>query len=376
MSFALSRPKTFASRLRLVALAGVAALALAACNQTDYASRKANKPLSPQMLSLLAQKDMAPASPILVQIFKEESELEVWKQASDGTYARLKTYPICRWSGELGPKKKIGDRQAPEGFYTITPGQMNPNSSYYLSFNLGFPNAYDKALGRTGEFLMVHGDCSSAGCYAMTDEQISEIFSLARESFAGGQRAFQVQAYPFRMTPKNLARHRNNPNMPFWNNLKEGYDHFAVTRQVPKVDMCGYKYVFDAQSTGGRFDASAPCPGYQVPPAIASAVASKVRQDNARVAELSGSAPMAPVRTGKDGGMHPVFQAEIKRREGQGSFAFAPAAPGTVPELVNPPGGMEALLSETVPPMAGPPSESERTAATASAPLETGSVSQ
>ncbi|WP_432715715.1 L,D-transpeptidase family protein [Xanthobacter autotrophicus] len=320
----------------MVALAATAALALAACNQTDEVARKANKPLTPEMVSLIAKKDMSPASPMLVRIFKQEAELEVWKATSDGSYALLKTYPICRWSGELGPKVRMGDRQAPEGFYTITPGQMNPNSNYYLSFNLGFPNAFDRSYGRTGEFLMVHGDCSSAGCYAMTDEQISEIFSLARESFAGGQRAFQVQAYPFRMTPKNLARHRNNPNMAFWRNLKQGYDHFEVTKQEPKVNVCGRAYVFDAEAVPGRsFDANASCPPYQVPPQVASAVAEKQHSDEAQVAALTPSAPLAPVRTNADGGMHPVFLAKLKEREsGQMSFA---EAPGTLPEHVNPP---------------------------------------
>ena len=335
-----SRLRTLSSGVRLAALAAVGALALAGCNATDAeVARKANKPLSPQMLSLISQKEMAPASPILVRIFKKEAELEVWKAKADGTYDILKTYPICRWSGELGPKVKLGDRQAPEGFYAITPGQMNPNSSYYLSFNLGFPNNFDKAYGRTGEFLMVHGDCSSAGCYAMTDEQISEIFSLARESFAGGQRSFQVQAYPFRMTPKNLARYRNNPHMAFWRNLKQGYAPCEVPRREPKVNVCARRYVFDAQPDGGRsFDADAACPSYQVPPAVANAVAAKEREDEAQVAALAPSSPTAPVRTGADGGMHPVFLAKLKAQRGEGqASAFAADAPGTIPETTRPP---------------------------------------
>jgi len=363
----------FSSRLRMAALAATAAIALAACNQTDEVARKANKPLSPQMLSLMSEKQMSPQTPILVRIFKEESELEVWKVNSSGDYALLKTYPICRWSGELGPKVRMGDRQAPEGFYTITPGQMNPNSSYYLSFNLGFPNAFDKSYGRTGEFLMVHGDCSSAGCYAMTDEQISEIFSVARESFAGGQRAFQVQAYPFRMTPKNLARHRNNPNMAFWRNLKNGYDHFEVTKQEPNVAVCGRQYVFDAQpSPGARFDASAACPPYQVPAQVADAVAAKRRADDAQVAALSQSAPVAPVKTGADGGMHPVFLAEIKRKQGQatGEYAFAaPQAPGTIPETTRPPKVDETVALSSLGPSAEPVAASAP-AVTASIPAE------
>ena len=120
------------------------------------------QPLSERMLADIDEKNMAKESPILVRIFKQESELEVWKEDKTGRFALLKTYPICRWSGDLGPKIKQGDRQAPEGFYTITPGLMNPNSNYYLAINTGFPNAYDRANGRTGAFLMIHGDCSSA----------------------------------------------------------------------------------------------------------------------------------------------------------------------------------------------------------------------
>jgi len=126
------------------------------------------------------------------------------------------------------------------------------------------PNEFDRAHGRTGSSVMVHGDCASAGCYAMTDEQISEIYAIARESFFGGQRAFQVQAYPFRMTPANLAKHRDNPNMPFWHMLKDGNDHFEVTRLEPKVDVCESRYVFDAEVPAsvrqGSFNPIGTCP--------------------------------------------------------------------------------------------------------------------
>src|SRR5438128_8066356 len=140
------------------------------------------------MLAQLEQKNMPKDSPILIRLFKEESEIEVWKQDTSGRFALLKTYPICRWSGELGPKTREGDRQAPEGFYTVTPGQMNPNSHYYLAFDIGYPNAFDRSHGRTGSQLMVHGTCSSRGCYAMTDEGIAEVYAIAREAFAGGQK--------------------------------------------------------------------------------------------------------------------------------------------------------------------------------------------
>src|ERR1700731_4707163 len=166
------------------------ALALAGCyGEEGYQlPTRAMKELSPEMLTLLNQKNMPKDSPILVRIFKEESELEIWKQDTTARYELLKVYPICRWSGGVGPKVKEGDRQAPEGFYPISPGLMNPNSQYYLAINTGFPNAFDKANGYSGAFLMIHGDCSSRGCYAMTDEQIGEIYSLAREAFLGGQK--------------------------------------------------------------------------------------------------------------------------------------------------------------------------------------------
>jgi len=243
-------------RALLVSAALSSTVALSGCNTDSIGllpmSEKAARPLSDKMVKEIQSKNMDMESPILVRLFKEESELEVWKQDRDGRFALLKTYPICRWSGELGPKIKEGDRQAPEGFYNITPGQMNPNSQYYLSFDLGYPNAYDRAYGRTGAQLMVHGDCSSRGCYSMTDEQISEIYALGRDSFFGGQKSFQVQAYPFRMTAQNLAKHRNSPHLAFWKMLKKGNDHFEVSKLEPKVSVCDKQYVFDAQSPTGR----------------------------------------------------------------------------------------------------------------------------
>lgn len=343
-------------RALLASAAIAAATALAGCNTdslTSVSSERALRPLSPEMTRDLEKKNMPKESPILVRLFKEESELEVWKQDTTGRFALLKNYPICRWSGELGPKVKEGDRQAPEGFYTITPGQMNPNSSYYLAINLGFPNEFDRAWGRTGDFIMIHGICSSRGCYAMTDEQVGEIYSLARESFFGGQQSFQVQAFPFRMTPLNMARHRTNPNMAFWKMLKEGYDHFEVTRLEPKVNVCEKRYVFDAEPVATRlgmtpaplhFSASAHCPAYQVNPEIAAAVADKSKQDEVDLAELvRKGTPVAPVRTGADGGMHPVFQAALGQPRGlfdsDGNMRniFDTKVPGTVPENTNPP---------------------------------------
>ena len=186
---------------------------------------------------------------------------------------------------------------------------MNPNSSYYLSINIGFPNAYDRANDRTGAFLMIHGDCSSRGCYAMTDEQIAEIYALARESFFGGQRSFQIQAFPFRMTAQNMARHRNSPHMAFWKMLKPGYDHFEVTRQEPKVDVCERRYVFNAE-TKGRFIPPAACPAM-----TAGRRSGRGRKSSSattrRWPTWSAAARRPAVRTFTDGGMHPTFASVV-----------------------------------------------------------------
>ena len=241
--------RTTVVRALVLAAALAAALTPVRCLGEDGnpLPAKATKELPPELLSLIKQKKMPKYSPILMRIFKEEAELEVWKQDTTGRFQLLKIFPICRWSGDIGPKEHEGDRQTPEGFYTITPELMNPNSNYYLAINTGFPNAFDKANARDGSLLMIHGDCSSSGCYSMTDEQMGEIYSLARDSFLGGQPSFQIQAYPFRLTPANLARHRTNPHMAFWKMLKIGNDHFEATHLEPKVDVCDRRYVFDAQ---------------------------------------------------------------------------------------------------------------------------------
>src|SRR5262249_16557131 len=194
-------------RALVLSVALAAALTPATClgESSNPLPAKATQELPRELLALLRQKKMPKHSPILVRVFKEEAELEVWKQDTTGRFQILKTYPVCRWSGDLGPKFQEGDRQAPEGFYTVTPGLMNPNSNFHLAINVGFPNSFDKANDRDGSFLMIHGDCSSSGCYAMTDEQISEIYSLARDSFLGGRPSFQVQAYAFRLTPANMG---------------------------------------------------------------------------------------------------------------------------------------------------------------------------
>ncbi|RDI61837.1 L,D-transpeptidase family protein [Microvirga subterranea] len=282
--------------MKRIALAASLTLALAAC-QDDNFSRSSTRhltPIPPAAMALMASKGMSKSDPILIRAYKKESEMEVWKRGSDGKYALLKTYPICRWSGQLGPKTREGDRQVPEGFYTVAPSQMNPNSAYYLSFDTGYPNAFDRQFGRNGGDIMVHGSCSSRGCFAMTDQNIAEIYAIARESFASGQRAFQFQSYPFRMTPKNLAQHRLDPNIGFWKNLKEGSDVFEVTKEEPRIAVAGGRYQFN--------------PGDEI---VAAAVRHKQAQDEQKVAELVADG-VKPIKLAyHDGDSHESFRTAL-----------------------------------------------------------------
>ncbi len=191
----------------------------------------------------LRRKHVQRGSKIFIRIFKTENVLELWMQRGQ-RYTLVKTYKICKWSGKVGPKQKTGDRQAPEGFYSIKMGQMNPNSKYHLAFNLGYPNKFDRAFKRTGSYLMVHGDCKSIGCYAMTDPAIEEIYGLMQSAFQKGQKTIPVHAFPFRMTAANIDKYSNHRWTDFWWNLKQGYDVFEATLTPPATQACGKNYTF------------------------------------------------------------------------------------------------------------------------------------
>ncbi|EPE95683.1 L,D-transpeptidase family protein [Rhizobium grahamii] len=270
-------------RIRHFAYVSLMALALAGCNdaletaQVDLSKvkNKVEQPLPPKILSEMSAKGMQRNSPIMIRIFKEEGALEIWKAKTDNRFDKIADYKICAWSGRLGPKVKEGDRQAPEGFYELTRANLNPNSKYYLAINTGFPNRYDAINGRSGTNLMIHGACSSSGCYSMTDQQVLEIYAFARDAFSGGQSTVQLQAFPFRMTAENMVRHRLNSNIEFWNMLKVGYDNFEVTKRPPEVNVCEKKYVFNQQATGnGSFSPAGACPAMSTPPALTAALAS------------------------------------------------------------------------------------------------------
>jgi murein L,D-transpeptidase YafK len=189
----------------------------------------------------LVAQGLAPGAPVFLRIFKREFELELWMRR-DGRFQRFAVYPVCRWSGRLGPKLEEGDGQTPGGFYTVDAKALNPASRWHRSFNLGFPNAFDRAHARTGSFIMVHGGCASVGCFAMTDAVVDEIWRLVTAALNGGQKRFHVHVFPFRMTKENLERRQNEAWAPFWRELARGYDAFEATRLPPRIAVCAGRY--------------------------------------------------------------------------------------------------------------------------------------
>jgi murein L,D-transpeptidase YafK len=208
-------------------------------------SRSAIARVKSSLKSALQEKGLRYGAPIFIRIFKESRELELWVE-NDRRFELFRTYKICTYSGSLGPKLRLGDLQSPEGFYFVTPGRMNPASEFHLSFNLGYPNSYDRYHGRTGSALMVHGDCVSIGCYAMTDAGIEEIYALAEAALRSGQPFFRVHIFPFRMTKAHMEKHRDTRWQEFWKNLKEGYDFFERKMRPPNVEVREGRYVFEA----------------------------------------------------------------------------------------------------------------------------------
>jgi murein L,D-transpeptidase YafK len=199
------------------------------------------KTTGPALRETLREIGWEPGSPVYLRIFKQESELELWGRHR-GQWQLLKTFAICDWSGELGPKNRQGDRQSPEGFYVIGRKQLNPNSSYHLAFNLGYPNAVERARGWTGSALMVHGDCVSLGCYAITDPGIEELYGVVEDALRDGQDGVPVHAFPFRMSVQALQEHRHDEAFGFWRTLAPAYQLFEARREPPVAHACGEDY--------------------------------------------------------------------------------------------------------------------------------------
>lgn len=239
----------------MVVVAGSALLTTHA--QSDEVA--AEKPLPSVVEAALIMKEIVPEAPVYIRVFKEESELEVWKARPNGRYALVKTFPVCNWGGTLGPKRTTGDLMSPEGFYGVTEDALKPDSKYHLAFNIGYPNALDRALGRTGGFIMVHGDCRSVGCFAMSDKYIEEIYAFVRDALSAGETHVPVHVFPFRMSAENMKRHTDNPARDTWKPLKEAYDDFTRTREPPKIGMCGKRYIVNSLTPVGN-DPNAACP--------------------------------------------------------------------------------------------------------------------
>jgi murein L,D-transpeptidase YafK len=251
-------------RALLFAAAAAAAFIWPAAAQTVPSSRRsraAQARVAPRLRAELAAAGLRLGAPVFVRITKAPAELEVWVESAPGAaFAKFRTYPICAFSGAAGPKLSEGDMQAPEGFYTVTPAQMNPASQFHLSFNLGYPNAYDRAHGRTGSALMVHGACVSIGCYAMTDPLIEEIWTLLAQAFSAGQKTISVHAFPYRMTAQEVLMKAGDlplgwrsdltpeqavaiGNRGGWaGQLGAGWAAFEATRKPPHIRVVGARY--------------------------------------------------------------------------------------------------------------------------------------
>lgn len=229
------------------------------------------KPVPSELAAHMSAIGVTARDPIYIRVFKAESELEVWKQRADRLYTHVKTFPICTFSGALGPKQRYADYQSPEGFYGVTARLMKPDSAHHLAFNIGYPNAVDRALGRTGDSIMVHGRCKSVGCFAMTDGPMEEIYALAREALAGGQQNIPVHSFPFRMTASNMGLHAQHPQAATWQPLERAYQQFEARRTLPTVAMCGRSYVVNPVWAGRApeaLEATAPCPLHELEAAL------------------------------------------------------------------------------------------------------------
>ena len=212
------------------------------CKRDAKAEEEAPQPMEAE----LAEKKLESGSPVFIRAFKEERELELFiENRETGKFELFRTYPVAAASGVLGPKLAEGDRQVPEGFYFSGAGDMNPNSTFHLSFNINYPNAYDRAHDRTGTFIMIHGSNVSIGCLAMTDEKIEEIYTLCQAALDNGQPFFRIHIFPFRMTPERMAKAAGNPHLPFWENLETGYGLFERNKIPPNASVRDKEYVFE-----------------------------------------------------------------------------------------------------------------------------------
>lgn len=199
------------------------------------------------------------APEVFFRVFKRDQVLEVWaRNRGTGSFRLLKTYPVCKLSGQMGPKRRQGDGQIPEGFYEID--LLNPQSNYHLSMRVDYPNAVDRARegGRAplGGDIYIHGGCATIGCVPVTDRWIEEIYLIALGARDAGQATIPVHLFPTRLDDAGmrwLARTYGTAfvDYPFWQNLREGYQLFETSRLVPGVAYDGARYTFRADESVG-----------------------------------------------------------------------------------------------------------------------------
>lgn len=252
-------PPTTLSLAIAAAVTAIAACLMWADPAQDPRVEKAREPLPgperakaaearvrPELERDLASKGLRFGDPVFLRAFKEDEELEMWiRSRTSGKYEHFRTWRIAAMSGQLGPKLAEGDGQVPEGFYFVPPAAMNPNSAYHLAFNIGFPNAYERQHGWNGTFIMIHGGGASAGCLAMTDGRIEEIYTLCDAALSNGQKAFRVHVFPFRMTAERMEMAKGSQWIDFWNELRKGYDWFEKFHVPPDVTVKDGRHCFN-----------------------------------------------------------------------------------------------------------------------------------
>ena len=280
-----------------------------------------------------------PATEIYLRIFKRERQLELWVRPTRAEpFALLKTYNICALAGELGPKRRQGDEQVPEGFYYVD--SFNPVSEYHLSLHLDYPNRSDAVLGNgsaLGGAIYIHGGCNSAGCLALTDDGIKEVYWLSVEAKGTGQNRIPVHIFPTRLTDEELPRlaqaFRRTPGvLRFWQGLKPGFEYFEREHRVPRMNVTGngtYQLAGEDRLSG------APPLGTQV--GAAGSAGEKPLGDQVRAAGGAGDEPLgAQVQAASRAGDKPL-----------GAQVQAPAGADTKP--LGKPAGDPALAAQQLP---------------------------
>ncbi len=191
------------------------------------------------------QQGFTTGAPVFIRIFKESSTLEVWMQKGS-RFALFDSYKICKWSGKLGPKLQEGDRQSPEGMYSIEANDLRVNARWHRAMGVNFPNAHDRTNSRGGSGILIHGKCSSTGCFALTDPHVEEVYDLVDAALAGGQPRVLVHIFPFALTRDNLAKKADHPASDFWQELRPAFAAFERDRLPPQAELCGEQYGFSS----------------------------------------------------------------------------------------------------------------------------------